>query len=402
MPPQQNDWDVELKIDDFAIPLKFSVEGEVLVGRIPNGQAEMRSVDLTSYNGNDLGVSRRHGVFASDGSTLSYHDLGGGNGSILNGTALTPREPIKLTSGDVLHMGHLRAEVKLVMRPRKTTILATKPDFKLLKTVVQARGQRILVVEDDQGLAEMYRLALERTGFTVQTVREMVTAIRALNSQMPAAILLDLMLPGIRGLELARYVRRDTECPTVPIVIVSALRDKESVKSAMEAGADLFLGKPVDWKELTQVVWSLVDKSPTAPLAETKRLRGTARLDAIPSEMRRDTIVTFVEGFREPITVMVQPQVTLGRQNPNATARQHLDLEPYEAFDRGVSRVHATLRRSGDFFEVEDMNSANGTYINGMPINPGIFHALKNGDELRLGNLRLRLYFLAETELPRR
>jgi CheY-like chemotaxis protein len=400
MPTQQFDWDVELKLSDPAQSVTFIVESQILLGRTPNGSGDMTSVDLTPYNAVELGVSRRHGVLVNEGDSLTYYDLGGGNGSALNQTALQPQETVKLQTGDILTLGNLRAEIVIRTRARRTTILATRPDFRLAATTARGQGQRLLVVEDDNGLAEMYRIALERIGYQVQTVREMVAAIRALNFQMPAAILLDLMLPGIRGLELARYVRRDTEAPNVPIVVVSALGDKESIRGALEAGVDVFMNKPVDWRELSLVIGTLVGKGTAASVIQTKRLRGTARLESIAPEMRHDTIVTFIDNYREPMTLVVKDEITLGRQNP-AAPQNHIDLDAYEAFDKGVSRVHVSIRRMGDLFEVKDLDSANGTFLNGQSINPHAIHTLKNGDELRLGALRLRMYFLAETELPR-
>jgi DNA-binding response OmpR family regulator len=400
--PQQTDWDVEFRFEAPPQSVSFVVEGEMLLGRTPNGQADTPSFDLSNYGGVELGVSRRHGVLRNEKGILTYTDLGAGNGTILNGVTLKPNEAIRISSGDALYLGHLRITIGLKQHPRKTSILAIKPNFKLSATMVKGAGQRVLVVEDDPGLAEMYRLALERNGFVVQHAREMVTAIRALNHQIPAAILLDLMLPGIRGLELARYVRRDAESPNIPIIVCSALRDKESITGAMDAGADVFMGKPVDWKELAQVVGSVVGPPETTPgLQQTKRLRGTARLDVIPTEMRQDTLIVFVDNEREPITLMVQPTLTMGRQNPSGTGRTHIDLDPYKAYDKGVSRVHMTIRRNNTTFEVEDMNSANGSYLNNEQLSPGKFYPVKNADELRLGNMRLRLYVLADADIPK-
>lgn len=400
---QQTDWDVELRLEGSSgviPPISFVVEAETLLGRTPNGQAEMPSVDLSGQNAADLGVSRRHGVLRNEGAQLTFTDLGSGNGSSINGVRLTPKVPRPLVSGDHLQLGQLTLVVSLKARPRRTSVLAIRPGIELIQQLTKGSGQRLLVVEDDQGLAEMYRLALERSGYVVQTAREMVTAIRALNHQMPSAILLDMMLPGIRGVELARYVRRDTECPDVPIVVVSALRDPDSVKAAMDAGVDIYLGKPVDWKELSQVVGSLINKvDPANNILQTKKLRGTARLEAVPVSVRRDTIIAFIDSFREPITMVVQGTITLGRQAGTPGSRNHIDLEPYEAFEKGVSRVHASLRQENGVFEVEDLNSANGTYINGQPLLPGQSRVLKNSDELRLGNLRMRLYFLSETDV---
>jgi pSer/pThr/pTyr-binding forkhead associated (FHA) protein len=400
---QLTDWDVEARIEGSPStlpPISFVVESETLLGRTPNGQAEMPSIDLSAHNAADLGVSRRHGLLRNEGAQLTYMDYGSGNGSSLNGVRLEPKTPRPLATGDRLQLGQLALIVNFKARPRKTSVLAMRPGIQLVQGPIKGTGQRLLVVEDDQGLAEMYRLALERSGYVVQTAREMVTAIRALNHQMPSAILLDMMLPGIRGVELARYVRRDTECPDVPIIVVSALRDKDTVKAAIDAGVDVYMGKPVDWKELSQVVGSMVNKIDMSnSMLQTKKLRGTARLEAVPADVRRDTIIAFIDSFREPITISVQGNVTLGRQATMPGSRTHIDLEQFEAFDKGVSRVHATLRRINDVFEVEDLNSANGTYINGQPLLPGKTHTLKNSDELRLGNLRMRVYFLSETEL---
>jgi len=130
---------------------------------------------------------------------------------------------------------------------------------------------------------------------------------------------------------------------------------------------------------------------------QTKQLRGTASLDYIAAQPRKDTVIIFVEGYRDPIGTVIQPQVTLGRQ-VGTNQRSHVDLEPYGAFDKGVSRVHARIRRNGDRFYAEDMESSNGTFVNGTGLNKGESKLIKNGDELRLGELRMHVYMLADTD----
>lgn len=404
MPTSTLDWDVELKFEDPPQSAHVIVERQVLLGRTPNNVAEMPSFDLSPYNAIEKGVSRRHGLLISDGASLSYTDLGGENGTVLNGRHLTAQETARLNDGDVLFLGHLKITISITSRTRKTAIAAIRPNLTLSSSAIAGKGQRILIVEDETGLAQMYRIGLERNGYTVQTVREMVSAIRTLNRVTPSAIVLDLMLPGINGLELCRYVRRDTECPTIPIAVVSALQDPENIKSAMDAGADVYMTKPVDWRELVRVISGLVQHSEASqPLLHTKKLNGTARLDFIPAATRPDTLVVFVDGHREPFTAVAQPLITLGRQATEANGTtQHIDLEPYGAFDKGVSRMHMTVRRVGKGFQVEDLGSANGTFVNGFSLAPHTPHELKNGDELRLGDLRMHVYFLAETEVAER
>ncbi|MHB8626755.1 MAG: FHA domain-containing protein [Aggregatilineales bacterium] len=398
------DWDVELNFDDPPQSVHVMVERQVLLGRTPNNVAEMPGFDLSPYNAAEKGVSRRHGMLVNDGAALSYSDLGSDNGTVFNGRRLSAQETVRLNDGDVLYMGHLKVTVTLKSRVRKTSIAAIRPGLTLSSTPISGKGQRILIVEDETGLAQMYRLGLERNGYTVQTVREMVSAIRTLNRVTPSAIIVDLMLPGINGLELCRYVRRDTECPSIPIAVVSALHDSENVKAAMDSGADIYMTKPLDWRELVRVISSLVQQIEVAqPLLHTKKLNGTARLDFIPATTRADTLVVFVDGHREPFTAVAQPQITMGRQasDPN-TATAHIDLESYSAFDKGVSRMHLTIRRVAKGFDVEDLDSANGTFVNGFSLAPHAPHQLKNGDELRLGDLRMHVYFLAETEVAER
>jgi DNA-binding response OmpR family regulator/pSer/pThr/pTyr-binding forkhead associated (FHA) protein len=363
----------------------------------------MPSFDLSSYNAVEKGVSRRHGLLTNDGTSVSYTDLGSDNGTVFNGRPLAPQETVRLNDGDVLYLGHLKLTLTLKSKLRKTSVVAMRPSLTLSSAPISGKGQRILIVEDEGGLAQMYRIGLERNGYIVQTVREMVSAIRTLNRLTPSAIVLDLMLPGISGLELCRYVRRDTECPSIPIAVVSALHEPENIKAAMDAGADVYMAKPVDWRELVRVISSLVQQIEISqPLLHTKKLSGTARLDFIPAATRPDTLVMFVDGHREPFTAVAQPQFTMGRQADQNGATPHIDLESYSAFDKGVSRMHLTVTRTGKGFLIEDLGSANGSFVNGFSLTPHTPHELKNGDELRLGDLRMHVYFLAETEVAER
>src|SRR5262249_54082305 len=143
------------------------------------------------------------------------------------------------------------------------------------------------------------------------------------------------------------YVRRDMEYPSLPIVAVSALTDELAIQQAVEAEVNVYVAKPVNIKEMIAIVGAIIfQNEKDNPQASTKRLTGTASLDHITAAPRVDTVVMFVEGQREPLGVIVQPSVTFGRQSPPSNAGvRHVDLEPYGAFDKGVSRVHCALRR---------------------------------------------------------
>jgi pSer/pThr/pTyr-binding forkhead associated (FHA) protein len=73
-----------------------------------------------------------------------------------------------------------------------------------------------------------------------------------------------------------------------------------------------------------------------------------------------------------------------------------VDLSRFQAIDLGVSRVHMVMQYKDGKFMIEDLGSVNGTFLNGRSIRPGKLEALSNADEIRLGQLRMYAYFLAD------
>ncbi|MEP7287429.1 MAG: FHA domain-containing protein [Chloroflexota bacterium] len=130
--------------------------------------------------------------------------------------------------------------------------------------------------------------------------------------------------------------------------------------------------------------------------------KGATRLPALGGlpGADKDTIVMFIGTHPRPITATVNSQITIGRRNPEAPEGSHVDLSAYDAFDLGVSKVHAAIQRDGDVFEVRDLNSSNGTFINGFPVSPQEPDRIKSGDEVRLANMQIRIYFLSEANIP--
>ena len=398
LPNNDSDWAIEFHFQNTDDVVRVPVDNQLMVGRTDPTQTVFNGLDLTPFGGGELGVSRKHAVIRWQGPQLFIYDMDSGNGTVLNGTRLQPNIGYRLADGDSLYIGHLPIKIRLNTDIGQSSIRARRIELDIRGAPTVARGQRILLVEDDTQIAQLYRTALENAGFTVQISRDVVGAMRALHGTPPSLILLDLMLPGVHGLELCRYIRRDAETMAIPIVVVSALSDAETIKSAIDSGVDVYMSKPINLKELARVGLAIIQKNEIDnPTMHTKQLRGTASLDAISAGPRNDTVVIFVEGVREPIGAIVQPYLTFGRKATGAQNRSHVDLEPYGAFDKGVSRVHARLKRTRDGFVVEDLGSANGTYINGKPLLGHEERAIANGDELRLGELRMHVYLLSET-----
>ena len=106
---------------------------------------------------------------------------------------------------------------------------------------------KILVVDDDQAINEMLSIVLESEGFETRSVTDGAAAVPAFEEYNPDIILLDLMLPGMNGVDICREIRRES---SVPIVMLTAKTDTVDVVLGLESGADDYITKPFKPKEL--------------------------------------------------------------------------------------------------------------------------------------------------------
>ena len=106
---------------------------------------------------------------------------------------------------------------------------------------------RILVVDDDTALAEMIGIVLQGEGFDTVTCPDGSRALGMFRAEEPDLVLLDLMLPGLDGIEVCRLIRAESG---VPIVMLTAKSDTIDVVTGLEAGADDYIPKPFKPKEL--------------------------------------------------------------------------------------------------------------------------------------------------------
>ncbi len=392
-------WIVELRIPGTPGVAKTRIDGRAVIGRVDRENDVFPDVDLTPWGALELGVAPEHVAIYAGDEHLNVVDLGSGKPTLLNGDSLEPNVPHRLEHGDDLQLGVMHLQVQVVASPTYGSVMHQQPGVTIKDEVTPGHGQRILIVEDDPEAAEIFRIVLERAGFSTYVCREVVSAIRALNTETPAAVLLDLMLPDIHGLELCRYIRRDIGLRDVPIIVVSAAVTQASISQAMDVGADVFLGKPVSMKEMVRVVASLIDwYAEKKPSIQTKRLDNASLLRSMPADVRRDAVVFFVAGYQEPIAAVVPRRITIGRRSGGTSPRPHIDLNHYGAFDAGVSRVHAAIHRDDDGFYIEDLGSSNGTWVNEELLIPHERHPLKNASAIRLGNLRLRVFLFTEEQ----
>ncbi|HVO43145.1 MAG TPA: FHA domain-containing protein [Aggregatilineales bacterium] len=127
---------------------------------------------------------------------------------------------------------------------------------------------------------------------------------------------------------------------------------------------------------------------PPAPI-----LSSTERLSALRSEYDPEAIFLAFDDVVEPLIVYISQQVVLGRRSQDESGQRRIDLTPYGAHSKGISRVHAMLRRAEKGLSIEDLGSRNGTRLNGEKLTPYQATPLKSGDRLELGQLAFEILF---------
>ncbi len=121
----------------------------------------------------------------------------------------------------------------------------------------------ILIIEDERPIAELLKYSLEREGYSVRMAHTGAAGLAAIEEALPSLILLDLMLPDIDGLEICRQVTAKRQ---VPIIIVSAKNDQVDKIIGLEYGADDYITKPFDIREVLLRMQSVLRRNTNGAL----------------------------------------------------------------------------------------------------------------------------------------
>ncbi|MFI6263707.1 response regulator transcription factor [Micromonospora sp. NPDC051006] len=129
-------------------------------------------------------------------------------------------------------------------------------------------GQRVLVVDDDRTVSDVVCRYLEHAGYEVSHVGDGLAALDAVHERRPHLVVLDLMLPGLDGLQVCRRLRERPD--GVPIIMLTARGDEADRVLGLQLGADDYLGKPFSPRELVLRVTSVLRRAgePAPPAAE--------------------------------------------------------------------------------------------------------------------------------------
>lgn len=142
----------------------------------------------------------------------------------------------------------------------------------------ESAAQKILVVEDSVEVANALRHTLEGSGFRVVTVGNGLAALEAVPSEKPDLVILDLVLPGLDGLEVCRRIRLQQETRYLPILILSAKAEEATKVVGLELGADDYVVKPAGIGEVVARVRALLRRASPQPQPSLLRV-GTLEVD---------------------------------------------------------------------------------------------------------------------------
>ncbi len=199
--------------------------------------------------------------------------------------------------------------------------------------------QTILVVEDEPSIAEVVSLYLKRAGYQVQAIQDGQTAQEALNRQIPDLVMLDLMLPGLDGYTLTRWLR---ERSNVPIIMLTSRREELDRVAGLELGADDYVVKPFSPQELVSRVRAVLRRAGGEKASTSERPLEFGDLRIVPLSRQASIAGTTIELTTKEFDLLY----LLARHPRQVFSRDHL-LENIwggsEYIDPGTVTVH--LRR---------------------------------------------------------
>jgi two-component system phosphate regulon response regulator PhoB len=215
-------------------------------------------------------------------------------------------------------------------------------------------NEKVLVVEDEVDIFELIRYNLTKEGYRVEGVDSGEEALKRIRADMPDLVLLDLMLPGMDGLDVCRVMRADPKTQTVPVVMVTAKGGEADIVVGLEIGADDYLPKPFSPRVLIARVKAVLRRKKREAVSPDSVIQIK---DLVIHPGRREATVG---GNRIELTFTEFQILHLLCRNPGwvFTRSQIVDAvrgEDYPVTDRSVDVQIAGLRKklgaAGDYVE---------------------------------------------------
>lgn len=134
-------------------------------------------------------------------------------------------------------------------------------------------NERILVIEDEPEIREIIQYNLNKEGYQVNAVVSAEEGLKSIQKQMPDLVVLDLMLPGMYGLDFCRQLRNDSRTSDIPVIILTARSEESDVISGLELGANDYVTKPFSPRVLVARIRARLREKSEKSGSPQKRIR---------------------------------------------------------------------------------------------------------------------------------
>ena len=248
-------WAVRLVVSKDSIPIQLRVHENATIGRSDPDTGFKPDIDLLPHGALQKGVSRRHAEIRAGKDSLVIVDLGSTNGTRIDGFPLTPQEPYRLNHGTILTIGTVQIQVNIAIMPTHSGLKVTRKTGRLTlprdgEDEGEDKRRLILIVEDDLDTAKTFADMVESLGYRSEMVHRTGDAMRFIANEVPDCIFIDLQMPDFPGIDICRMIRNDLNDDQIPLFVISGTTDEKIIKEAFEAGANVFLSKPIGVDQL--------------------------------------------------------------------------------------------------------------------------------------------------------
>jgi len=206
-------------------------------------------------------------------------------------------------------------------------------------------GSKILVVDDDPNVVKLVQLYLERDGHEVLTANDGLTGLEMTREEQPSLIVLDLMLPGMDGIEVCRTLQAES---SVPVIMLTAMVEEDDRLAGLELGADDYVTKPFSPRELAARVRAVLRRT-VRDRADT----GPGLLESGPFVVDQGQRTVSVDGAPITLTPTEFRLIALLVREPGRTFTREQIIDrvfgyDFDGFDRTVDAHMSSLRRKVD------------------------------------------------------
>jgi phosphate regulon transcriptional regulator PhoB len=209
----------------------------------------------------------------------------------------------------------------------------------------------ILVVDDEEDVLELLRYNLEKDGYKVYTATSGEEALEKAIGKLPDLVALDVMLPGIDGLEVCKKLKNDAKTSYIPIIMLTARGEESDIVTGLEIGADDYVTKPFSPKELIARIKAILRRHKEQPAGEITR--GQIVIDGTKHKVRvrgREIELTTTE-FRLLECLAGRPGVVFSRDQILDAVGADGSMVYDRTVDAHVKSLRRKLGRAKDYIE---------------------------------------------------